>query len=77
LRLYFTKSSKPINPADESLAILDAEFQGYDDGLIYVRIVQEMAMLRSQHPKREFRGLVIFLESHFIQIPIRGVNLLR
>ena len=52
-------------PADDSLAILVAEFQGYDDGQIYVRIVQEMAMLRSQHPKRKVRGLVIFLESRF------------
>jgi len=52
-------------PADASLAVLVAEFQGYDDNLIYVRIVQEMAMLRSQYPKREVRGLVIFLESRF------------
>ena len=52
-------------PADASLAILVAEFQGYDDGLIYVRIVQEMAMLRSQYPKREVRGLVFFLEARF------------
>ena len=52
-------------PADASLAILVAEFQGYDDNLIYVRIVQAMAMLRSQYPTREVRGLVFFLESRF------------
>ena len=34
-------------PADASLAILVAEFQGYDNNLIYVRIVQEMALLRA------------------------------
>ena len=52
-------------PSDATLAILVAEFQGYDDHLIYVRIVQAMAMLRSQYPKREVRGLVFFLESRF------------
>ena len=36
-------------PSDATLAILVAEFQGYDDHLIYVRIVQAMAMLRSQY----------------------------
>ena len=52
-------------PSDTTLAIFVAEFQGYDDHLIYVRIVQAMAMLRSQYPKREVRGLVFFLESRF------------
>ena len=52
-------------PADDSLAIVVAEFQGYDDHLIFVRIVQEMAMLRSQYPKRRVRGIVVFLESRF------------
>ena len=52
-------------PADASKEILIAEFQGYDDDLIYVRIVQEMALLRSQYPKRQIRGIVFFLESRF------------
>ena len=49
-------------PADDSLAIVVAEFQGYDDNLIYVRIVQEMAILRSQYPKREVRGIIFDLD---------------